>query len=96
MAGDALEGFDYLKSFHLGDVFDIQSHSTEQALREMGRTTIDIEFDQFSARVLGRLIMTFELVVGTLGELLEVDVFNQPGVELGKKITKEKLRIARL
>ena len=92
LTGDTMDGFKYLKSYRLGEVFDTQSHATEKALCEVGRTAIDIEFDQISTQVLGRLIMAFELVVGTIGELLEIDVFNQPGVELGKKITKAKLQ----
>ena len=92
LTGNTIGGYSYLNSFHLGEVFDTQSRSTEQALKEVGRTTIDIEFEQFSASTLGHLMMTFELVIGALGELLDIDVFNQPGVELGKKITKAKLQ----
>ncbi len=92
LTGNTIGGYSYLNSFHLGEVFDTQSRSTEQALKEAGRTTIDIEFEQFSASTLGHLMMTFELVIGALGELLDIDVFNQPGVELGKKITKAKLQ----
>ena len=92
LTGNTLGDYSYLNSFHLGEVFDVQSRATEQALKEVGRTTIDIEFEQFSASTLGYLLMTFELVIGALGELLDIDVFNQPGVELGKKITKAKLQ----
>ncbi len=92
--GETIDGYSYLKSYRLGEVFDTQSRSTEQALKEAGRTTMSLEIPDFSASTLGYLMMTFELVVGALGELLDVDVFNQPGVELGKKITKTKLQSA--
>ena len=45
-----------------------------------------------NAHTLGALLLTFELVIGTLGEMLGINAFDQPGVEIGKKITKERLQ----
>jgi glucose-6-phosphate isomerase len=36
-------------------------------------------------------MMTWMLVVGTLGEMLELNAYNQPGVELGKRLAKQIL-----
>jgi glucose-6-phosphate isomerase len=35
--------------------------------------------------------MFFMLSVGVLGELLNINTYDQPGVELGKILTKENL-----
>jgi glucose-6-phosphate isomerase len=40
---------------------------------------------------LGELIFTFEIAVALSGELLKVNPFNQPAVEIGKKITRSLL-----
>jgi glucose-6-phosphate isomerase len=90
-SGQGLKGFEYLKSKILGEVFQTQSQSTELALREAGRTTTSIDIDELNELALGELLMSFQLIIGVLGECLKINAFNQPGVELGKKITKEKL-----
>ena len=35
--------------------------------------------------------MLLELVVGGLGEAMDINAFDQPGVELGKKLAKNAL-----
>jgi glucose-6-phosphate isomerase len=90
--GKGLPGFEYLKGLNLGRVFSTQSLSTEEALGQAGRSTLQLELDQVDALHVGELMMVYEMVIGVLGEALNIDAFNQPGVELGKKITKEKLQ----
>ncbi|MEQ1665121.1 MAG: hypothetical protein ABL927_07070 [Bdellovibrionales bacterium] len=90
-SGQGLTGFEYLKLKILGEVFQTQSQSTEMALQKSGRTTASIDIDELNELALGELLMSFQLIVGVLGECLNINAFNQPGVELGKKITKEKL-----
>lgn len=90
--GNTPEGFEYLHGKNLGAVFHTQSVSTEEALKEAGRTTLSLEIEKVNAATIARLMMVFELVIGVLGESLDINAFDQPGVELGKKITKEKLQ----
>jgi len=92
LTGDGLDGFEYLKGQNLGHVFAVQSLSTEEALHKAKRSTASLHVDRLDARVLGELLMVFELVIGTLGEMIGINAFDQPGVELGKKITKTKLQ----
>jgi glucose-6-phosphate isomerase len=92
LSGQSLAGYSVLKSRRLGEVFMVQSRATEEALKSAGRTTMSLELSRVGAVELGELMMTFELLIGTLGELLNMDAFDQPGVELGKKITKSKLQ----
>ena len=90
-SGHGMPGFSYLKEKSLGYVFATQAASTEEALRKTGRTTCQLNLEKVDAKTLGHLLMTFELVIGILGELLKINAFDQPGVELGKKITKKRL-----
>lgn len=87
-----LKDFAYIQNKNLGEIFYTQSLSTEAALREAGRTTLNLELACIDAKNLAELMMIFELLIGVLGEALDIDAFNQPGVEFGKKITKEKLQ----
>ena len=54
-----------------------------------------ISVSEVSEYVLGEIFMFLELSVAFLGELYEIDTFNQPGVERSKIITKEILSISK-
>jgi glucose-6-phosphate isomerase len=43
------------------------------------------------AKSLGALFMLFEGATAFLGEFFGIDAFDQPGVELAKKMTREML-----
>lgn len=64
---------------------------TIQALTKNGRPNIKVQVDSISEKSLGELIILFEMSVAFLGEFFQINAFNQPGVELSKKITKELL-----
>ena len=82
---------DFLNGKKMGQILYSQSRGTEMALREAGRPVQIVEIPELNENTLGELIMSFELMVGTLGEHLGFDAFTQPGVEAGKKITRNLL-----
>jgi glucose-6-phosphate isomerase len=86
-----LAEFGYLVGKTPGQIYAIQSRATEQSLIESGRSTMCLEINHLDAFTYGALLMTFEIVIGGLGELLDLNAFDQPGVELGKKIAKRQL-----
>jgi len=45
-----------------------------------------IIIDQQNAFSMGQLIYYFELLTSLVGDLLNINTYNQPGVELGKQI----------
>jgi glucose-6-phosphate isomerase len=45
-------------------------------------------FDKINESSTGDFIMFYELLTAVMGKLLNIDPYNQPGVELGKKITR--------
>ncbi|MDR1414102.1 MAG: glucose-6-phosphate isomerase [Puniceicoccales bacterium] len=73
---------DYLNGFATG---------TMNALAENGTNIIHISMDRFSARELGMLIALYERTVGFYASLINVNAYNQPGVEAGKKAAEEIL-----
>jgi glucose-6-phosphate isomerase len=79
-----LEGVDYLGGRSLGELFQAERDGTEIALTEAGRPNASIHFDSITARSVGQLIYMLELSVAVMGELYDVDAFDQPGVEAGK------------
>ena len=68
-----------------GDYLSGFLHGTREALYENGRESITITLDALNARTVGTLIGLFERAVGLYAELINVNAYDQPGVEAGKK-----------
>lgn len=75
----------------LGDVFAAEAAATIQALDQMGISALSLRVEEVNAQTMGALFMSMELLIGCIGEILNIDAYNQPGVELGKKLAKEIL-----
>ena len=52
---------------------------------------IHLSIEELNEKSLGALIIFFELLTALMGEVLEINPFDQPGVELGKIYTKQIL-----
>lgn len=75
----------------LGTLLAAEAQATQQGLEQHGVSTLTIQIPSITEKELGFLFMFFELVVATLGEKLNINTFDQPGVELGKVIAKRIL-----
>ncbi|MEC9389980.1 MAG: glucose-6-phosphate isomerase [Myxococcota bacterium] len=64
---------------------------TGDALAEVGRPVVSISLPRMDARALGGLIALYERAVGLAAELLNINAYNQPGVEAGKKAASVQL-----
>lgn len=82
----------YLHGHSFGELLRAELAATELALTKYGRPTARLVIDRIDARSLGEMLMFFMGSVGFLGELFEVNAYDQPGVELGKQLTKKLLR----
>jgi glucose-6-phosphate isomerase len=80
-----------MESKSLGELFHAEVMGTVGALNAQNISHVEIKIDSLSEETMGALFMFMELVVGTLGEVLNIDAFNQPGVELSKKMTQSFL-----
>ncbi len=75
----------------LGDLFAAQGIATRKALEFEKVSTLELRWQDLSAKSMGFQLMYWELLVASLGEVLNINAFDQPGVELGKKIARESL-----
>jgi glucose-6-phosphate isomerase len=66
---------------------------TRSALSEGGRQSLTITLQRFDARSLGALIALFERAVGLYAELVDINAYDQPGVEAGKKAAAAVLEL---
>jgi len=61
-----------------------QKTATEYALTKAGRINMTIELPEVSPFTIGQVLFFFEVAVSFMGELMNIDAFNQPGVEESK------------
>lgn len=85
------EGQDYLVGRGLGEVFAAEAEATERAMNQVGVATARLETKQLDERSMAALFMLWQLTIATMGEVLDINAFDQPGVELGKKLAKQVL-----
>jgi glucose-6-phosphate isomerase len=81
----------YLSGLSFHQLMNTEKHGTEQALAEYGKPTLTISVPEVSTYELGQLFMFFEASIAFLGEYYRINAFDQPGVELSKKLTKQLL-----
>ncbi len=80
----------------MGQLLKAEALATQEALNQVGVSTMTLKTKVLDEESLGFLFMFWQLVVAGLGEAMQIDAFNQPGVELGKRLAKEKLSKASL
>ncbi len=61
--------------------------ATEYALMDAGKMNMTITVPEVNAFTVGELLYLFEVATAFAGELLEINAFDQPGVENGKNAT---------
>ena len=81
---DGITSGDYLHGFFRG---------TRGALYEKGRESITMSIPEVNAFYVGALIALYERAVGFYGSLVDVNAYDQPGVEAGKKAASKLLEL---
>lgn len=86
------EPLTYLKKRTLSELTLAEQEATAEALARQNRPNITLTLPSLQKEeTIGELLFLLELQVALLGELFHINAFDQPGVELGKKLTKEYL-----
>jgi len=76
----------YLPGHSLGELLRLEYEATAAALARMGRMSLTLRIPELSGETLGELFMFYQLATGYAGIWYDVDPFDQPGVELGKRL----------
>ena len=79
--------------FTSGDYLHGFLRGTRKALYENGRDSITLTMPRTDAFSVGALIALYERAVGFYGSLVNVNAYDQPGVEAGKKAATELLQL---
>jgi len=87
-----LESLDILNAISFDTLINMQCDSVIESLDQEGDIPIDtITLPKVDAHTIGSLIYYYELLTSLVAELMDVNAYDQPGVENGKIILKKKL-----
>lgn len=87
----ALAGAEYMAGRAVGDIVAAQGVAMARALISAGRPVRTLDVGVLNERVLGALLTHLMVETVLAGWLEGADPFDQPGVELAKKLTRERL-----
>lgn len=82
---------EYLEGVDFNQIINIEADASAQSLYNNGRPNATLSVEELTSYSLGELFMLFELAVVYLAQMLGVNAFDQPGVEAGKVIIKQKI-----
>ncbi len=88
-----LEAMDIINGYSFSELINMQADSMVEALDALDDIPLDIiEIESVNASEIGQLILYYELLTALVANMLDINAYDQPGVEMGKVILKEKLR----
>ncbi len=82
-----IESISYLGGKSLAELINKEKWATEYALAASNRPTLTVIFPQINEHTVGQFILMFEFATSIAGKLFNINAYDQPAVELGKKAT---------
>ena len=90
---ESLEELNYLDNLSFNDLITYQADATIQAIDDMKDIPYDvITIDKVDEYHLARLMFSYQLLTSIVGKFVQINTYDQPGVESGKIILKDKLK----
>lgn len=87
-----LGSLDIINNVEFHKLINMQCDATFEALKAQDSIPLDeITVKSVDEHSIGELIYYYELLTSLVGQLIDVDTYDQPSVELGKTILKDKL-----
>lgn len=84
---ELIKDVSFLGDKTLNELIKAEEYGTMYAIYKAKRPFMKVSMPEVNEHTLGQLIQMYELMTAFAGELLEINTFNQPGVELGKDVT---------
>jgi glucose-6-phosphate isomerase len=85
-----LEKTNFINNHTFNSLINAQCDATMQSIKEQGVDVDMITLERLDEKSAGEMIFYYELLTSITGYFLNVNTYDQPGVELGKVILKEK------
>jgi len=77
----------YLSGRSLNELLKAEEQGTRSALTKAQRPNVTVTLSEISPLTMGQLFFFFEMSVAYMGELMNINAYDQPGVELAKEYT---------
>jgi glucose-6-phosphate isomerase len=81
-----LEKSDFVNGESFNTLINAQCQATMQSVLQSGVSIDEISWECIDELSVGKMIMYYELLTSAAGALFEINTYDQPGVEHGKKI----------
>lgn len=81
-----LEKSDFVNGESFNTLINAQCQATMESVLQSGVSVDEITWNCIDESSVGKMIMYYELLTSAAGALLEINTYDQPGVEHGKKI----------
>ncbi|MCS7215691.1 MAG: glucose-6-phosphate isomerase [Thermodesulfovibrio sp.] len=82
-----IEGLKYLGGHTLEELINTEQLATEMALNLNKKPNLKIVLPKINSYYIGQIFQFLQVVTSMAGLLYNINPFNQPGVELGKRLT---------
>jgi len=94
---NTLDGFDdleYVDGLTFAELIEEQANATIESIQNISDIPCDvITIDKVDEYNIASLMFNFQLLTSIIGKFVQIDTYNQPGVEAGKIILKKKLSL---
>jgi len=87
-----IENTDYINGYSFNELIDGECEATKKSIIKEGINVDEVTLDILNEKNIGKLIMYYELLTSLCGIMLNVNTYNQPGVEIGKQILLKKFK----
>ncbi len=91
---EGLEELDYIDGVEFSSLINKQADATIESINSLNDIPCDVvTIDSVSEKSIATLMYEYELLTSVCAKFMYIDAYNQPGVEAGKIILKQKLKI---
>ena len=84
---EEVPGLSYLRKAKMSKLLNAEKKATEYAMAYSNRPSMTLMFPQIDAKHIGEFFYLYEFATSLMGNLLGIDPYDQPAVELGKQAT---------
>ncbi len=88
---EELAGFNYLRGKRIHDIVRAELSGTRGSLTNQGRPNYTVTFPRLTPSAVGEFLFLYEVVVGLLGVMFDINAFDEPAVVESKRLTREML-----
>lgn len=90
---DGFEGLEYIDNLEFSKLIDEQANATIESIKQLADIPYDvITINRVDEYNIAKLMFSYQLLTSVVGRFVQINTYNQPGVEAGKIILKEKLQ----